>query len=239
MSILATTMNKENILSVYKKLQMARLALVQTTLKKSGRNKFAGYEYFELGDFIPTIHALFDQVGLCGVVSFGEHATLTIYDTEGDGQIVFATPIVMAENAKGQPIQSLGSTHTYLRRYLWLMAMEIVEHDVIDALPQELKPTNVAPKPVAPLGDSFLADEKNAMADHIEGKKQAQEMLVAMLIEFGKDCTTTAQLTSLWKKNQTEIDLLKSGNEEQYKKLQGHFAEFKLNVKGIDNEKRV
>ena len=46
-------MNKENILSVYKKLQMARLALVQTTLKKSGRNKFAGYEYFELGDFIP------------------------------------------------------------------------------------------------------------------------------------------------------------------------------------------
>jgi hypothetical protein len=119
------------------------------------------------------------------------------------------------------------------------MAMEIVEHDVIDALPQESKPTNVAPKPVAPLGDSFLADEKNAMADHIEGKKQAQEMLVAMLIEFGKDCTTTAQLTSLWKKNQTEIDLLKSGNEEQYKKLQGHFAEFKLNVKGIDNEKGV
>jgi hypothetical protein len=224
-------MNKENILSVYKKLQMARLALVQTTLKKSGRNKFAGYEYFELGDFIPDIHALFDQIGLCGVVSFGENATLTIYDTEGDGQIVFATPIVMAENAKGQAIQSLGSTHTYLRRYLWLMAMEIVEHDVIDALPQELKPTNVAPKPVAPLGDSFLADEKNAMVDHIEGKKQAQEMLVAMLIEFGKDCKTTAQLTSLWKKNQTEIDLLKSGNEEQYKKLQGHFAEFKLNVK--------
>jgi len=234
MSILATTMNKENILSVYKKLQMARLALVQTTLKKSGRNKFAGYEYFELGDFIPTIHALFDQVGLCGVVSFNEHATLTIYDTEGDGQIVFATPIVMAENAKGQAIQSLGSTHTYLRRYLWLMAMEIVEHDVIDALPQESKPTNVAPNPVVIVPKPVAPVESN-----FKDREQAQEMLVAMLIEFGKDCTTTAQLTSLWKKNQTEIDLLKSGNEEQYKKLQGHFAEFKLNVKGIDNEKGV
>lgn len=234
MSILATTMNKENILSVYKKLQMARLALVQTTLKKSGRNKFAGYEYFELGDFIPTIHALFDQVGLCGVVSFGEHATLTIYDTEGDGQIVFATPIVMAENAKGQAIQSLGSTHTYLRRYLWLMAMEIVEHDVIDALPQESKPTNVAPNPVVIVPKPVAPVESN-----FKDREQAQEMLVAMLIEFGKDCKTTAQLTSLWKKNQTEIDLLKSGNEEQYKKLQGHFAEFKLNVKGIDNEKGV
>jgi hypothetical protein len=226
-------MNKENIVSVYKKLQMARLALVQTTLKKSGRNKFAGYEYFELGDFIPTIHALFDQVGLCGVVSFNEHATLTIYDTEGDGQIVFATPIVMAENAKGQAIQSLGSTHTYLRRYLWLMAMEIVEHDVIDALPQQESKqpvnlgTNYTPKPIAPVESNF------------KDREQAQEMLVAMLIEFGKDCTTTAQLTSLWKKNQTEIDLLKSGNEEQYKRLQGHFAEFKLNVKGIDNEKGV
>jgi hypothetical protein len=227
-------MNKENILSVYKKLQMARLALVQTTLKKSGRNKFAGYEYFELGDFIPTIHALFDQVGLCGVVSFGEHATLTIYDTEGDGQIVFATPIVMAENAKGQAIQSLGSTHTYLRRYLWLMAMEIVEHDVIDALPQESKPTNVAPNPVVIVPKPVAPVESN-----FKDREQAQEMLVAMLIEFGKDCKTTAQLTSLWKKNQTEIDLLKSGNEEQYKKLQGHFAEFKLNVKGIDNEKGV
>jgi len=221
-------------LSVYKKLQMARLALVQTTLKKSGRNKFAGYEYFELGDFIPTIHALFDQVGLCGVVSFNEHATLTIYDTEGDGQIVFATPIVMAENAKGQAIQSLGSTHTYLRRYLWLMAMEIVEHDVIDALPQESKPTNVAPNPVVIVPKPVAPVESN-----FKDREQAQEMLVAMLIEFGKDCTTTAQLTSLWKKNQTEIDLLKSGNEEQYKKLQGHFAEFKLNVKGIDNEKGV
>lgn len=227
MSILATTMNKENILSVYKKLQMARLALVQTTLKKSGRNKFAGYEYFELGDFIPDIHALFDQIGLCGVVSFGENATLTIYDTEGDGQIVFATPIVMAENAKGQAIQSLGSTHTYLRRYLWLMAMEIVEHDVIDALPQqESKPTNVAPNPVVIVPKPVAPVESN-----FKDREQAQEMLVAMLIEFGKDCTTTAQLTSLWKKNQTEIDLLKSGNEEQYKKLQGHFAEFKLNVK--------
>jgi len=221
-------------LSVYKKLQMARLALVQTTLKKSGRNKFAGYEYFELGDFIPTIHALFDQVGLCGVVSFNEHATLTIYDTEGDGQIVFATPIVMAENAKGQAIQSLGSTHTYLRRYLWLMAMEIVEHDVIDALPQESKPTNVAPNPVVIVPKPVAPVESN-----FKDREQAQEMLVAMLIEFGKDCTTTAQLTSLWKKNQTEIDLFKSGNEEQYKKLQGHFAEFKLNVKGIDNEKGV
>lgn len=213
---------------------MARLALVQTPIKKTGKNKHINYEYFDLGDFIPTIHAIFDQVGLCGVVNFGEQATITIHDTEGDGQIVFTSPIVMAENAKGQDIQSLGSTHTYMRRYLWMMAMEIVDADVIDTLPQQvrIKPSvnldeKITTKPVAPVDSNF------------KDREQAQDMLVAMLIEFGKDCTTTAQLTSLWKKNQTEIDLLKSGNEEQFKKLQGRFAEFKLNVEGIDNEKGV
>ena len=38
-------------MSVYKKLQEARIKLQNTELKKSGHNKFAGYKYFELGDF--------------------------------------------------------------------------------------------------------------------------------------------------------------------------------------------
>jgi hypothetical protein len=33
----------------------ARIRLQSTELKKSGLNKFAGYTYFELGDFIPAI----------------------------------------------------------------------------------------------------------------------------------------------------------------------------------------
>ena len=57
-------------MSVYKKLMIARLKLQQLSLKKSGHNKFAGYQYFELGDFLPSVQDLFGEVGLCGTVSF-------------------------------------------------------------------------------------------------------------------------------------------------------------------------
>jgi len=39
----------------------------------------------------------------------------------------------MVSNPKGHVIQNLGSTHTYLRRYLWVMALELVESDEVDA----------------------------------------------------------------------------------------------------------
>ena len=36
-------------MGVHKKLMEARIALQAAPLKKSGHNKFAGYQYFELG----------------------------------------------------------------------------------------------------------------------------------------------------------------------------------------------
>lgn len=138
-------------MTVYKKLQEARAVMATTPLKKSGKNKFAGYEYFELGDFLPTAHEVFRIAGLCGVFSLDDSsATLRIHDVESEDQITFFTPTVMAHNPKGQPIQDLGSTHTYLRRYLWLMALELTENDQIDALPPAEIPREVqqvAPKP--------------------------------------------------------------------------------------------
>jgi hypothetical protein len=111
-------------MSVYKKLQEARIQLQNTKLNKSGNNKYAGFNYFELGDFIPQVTEIFNKIGLCGVVSFTfDTAYLTVHETEGDGFITFTSPLVMAENAKGQAIQSLGATHTYFRRYLWLLCM--------------------------------------------------------------------------------------------------------------------
>jgi hypothetical protein len=108
--------------------------LQQAPLKKSGHNKFAGYSYFELGDFLPTINQIFSRVGLCGVVSFDkELATLTITDTEDSTEIKLTSPMAEA-NLKGcHPIQNLGAVETYTRRYLWVSAMEIVEHDALDS----------------------------------------------------------------------------------------------------------
>jgi len=119
---------------VHKKLMQARIMLQNAPLKKSGHNKFAGYSYFELGDFIPTINQIFNEIGLCGVVSYdSEIASLTITDVDDGTNIIITSPMADA-NLKGcHPIQNLGAVETYTRRYLWVTAMEIVEHDALDS----------------------------------------------------------------------------------------------------------
>jgi hypothetical protein len=121
-------------MSIHKKLMQARIKLQNTELNKTGHNKFAGYKYFELGDFLPSINTIFNELGLCGVVSFtSELATLTITDVEDSSFILITSPMADA-NLKGcHPIQNLGAVETYNRRYLWVTAMEIVEHDALDA----------------------------------------------------------------------------------------------------------
>jgi hypothetical protein len=130
---------------VYEKLQKARIKLQNTALKKSGYNRFAEYKYFELGDFLPAIQSIFSELKLCPVVSFGtELATLRIIDTENGGCITFTSPMAQA-NLKGcHPIQNLGAVETYSRRYLYVTALEIVEHDAIDSSePVSAKPITV------------------------------------------------------------------------------------------------
>ena len=155
-------------MSVHKKLNEARIALQGEKLNKSGNNKFAGYTYFELGDFLPTINRIFNNIGLCGVVSFGEElATLTITDVDDNSSVVITSPMKEA-NLKGcHPIQNLGAVETYTRRYLWVTALEIVEHDVLDATTGKDAKNNVlsvtngqAPKtPLAGALDGFNEEE--------------------------------------------------------------------------------
>lgn len=121
-------------MSIYKKLQDARVALHSMPLKKSGVNKFAGYNYFELGDFLPQTQRIFGDVGLCGVISYNdERATLTIHDTETEETIVITSPMREAALKGCHPIQNLGAVETYQRRYLWVAAMELVENDALDS----------------------------------------------------------------------------------------------------------
>jgi hypothetical protein len=130
---------------VYEKLQQARIKLQHTELKKSGHNKFAGYKYFELGDFLPAIQSIFFELKLCPVVSFGtELATLRIIDTENGGCVTFTSPMAEAQLKGCHPIQNLGAVETYSRRYLYVTALEIVEHDAIDSSePVSAKPITV------------------------------------------------------------------------------------------------
>lgn len=134
---------------VHTKLMQARIKLQGMELKKSGENRFAGYKYFELGDFLPATMAIFHELGLASVVSFDrEFARLCIVDCE-DGTVINITSPMAEANLKGaHPIQNLGAVESYQRRYLWLAAMEIVEHDIIDASAGSEPPPKPAPKPM-------------------------------------------------------------------------------------------
>ena len=139
----------EQTMNVYAKLSKARLLLQQKKLKKSGKNKFSGFDYFELSDFLPSINEIFNEVGLCsqfyiqeknsvdedtGETGGNETAKLFILNVENPNEcILFSSPVEKAEMKGATPIQMLGAKHTYMRRYLWLIAMEICENDEIDA----------------------------------------------------------------------------------------------------------
>ena len=131
---------------VYSKLQKARVLLQELPLKKSGFNSFAGFRYFELSDFLPSINVIFDNLGLCSVFSISEGiATLRIFDSEFGGVVYFRSPTAEAGAGKAPPIQALGSMHTYLRRYLMLNALEITEHDAVDATIKKDEPRSAKP----------------------------------------------------------------------------------------------
>ena len=169
-------------MGVHKKLMEARIALQAAPLKKSGHNKFAGYQYFELGDFLPTINQIFSKVGLCGVVSFDkELATLTITDTEDNSEIKLTSPMADA-NLKGcHPIQNLGAVETYTRRYLWVSAMEIVEHDALDSS-APLKEEKVVISPTQGIADTLPPEEMEYLRElameimSLDGKQGLEKM---------------------------------------------------------------
>jgi hypothetical protein len=126
-------------MSVFTKLNEARSKFHALKLEKTGHNKFAGYYYFELGDFLIPALRIFTEVGLCAIVSFDkEMAQMLIVDTamnssEADSSILIRSPLGSAALKGCHEIQNIGACETYCRRYLWVAALEIVEHDALDA----------------------------------------------------------------------------------------------------------
>ena len=121
--------------SIFELLQEVRNVLSNTEIKKSGYNAFAKFNYFELKDFLSISTKLFNERGICPVFNIEldsngiEYARLDLI--KGMELITFRTPT--AEPSGNNPIQNLGAKITYLRRYLYLMALDLVENDVVDA----------------------------------------------------------------------------------------------------------
>ena len=223
-------------MSVYKKLQQARIALQGKKLTKSGKNKFAGYEYFELGDFLPTIQTICNDVGLCGVVSFNhEMAFLQINDVVDGTSIMFTSPMSSAALKGCHDVQNLGAVQSYLRRYLWVNAFEIVEHDALDATlgkdepakkveakVEKLEPKVEKPKPTNGPWQISLADNED---------------ISAWMDTLGAGCDALLSLTTsvddvatIFKTNRSVFDKAKALDEVAYSKLMEKFSATKKSL---------
>lgn len=239
-------------MTVYKKLQEARLLLQNTKLTKSGKNKFAGYEYFELGDFLPAIQTICQKVGLCGVVSFNqEMAYLTIYDTDGGDSnfVTFTSPMSSAALKGCHDVQNLGAVQTYLRRYLWTNAFEIVEHDALDATTGNEPVAKPAPKPVIKTVNGEPVDanlkpikpitgQKGEFQIVVSAKPEAEEDVLPWLENIKDGCKVLLALSEneedvmhIFKKNKNLFDIVKATDAVFFKELMALFTEAKNQLK--------
>ena len=120
-------------MTIFEKLNEARLRFQNAGVKKTGNNKFAGYTYYELADILPEINKLANELKFCCVVNFTpDLATLDFCDLEGDGRITFKSPMSSASLKGCHEVQNLGAVETYIKRYLYQNCFEIVENDVLD-----------------------------------------------------------------------------------------------------------
>ena len=159
-------------MSIHKKLSDAREHFHELELKKTGHNKFAGYKYFELGDFLIPALKVLKIYGIVSVISFGkEVATMKLIDIDKpDDFIEITSPMSSAALKGAHEIQNLGAVQTYLRRYLWVAALEIVEHDAIDSSPKTeegIKTKGPSPiiSPRGGIGDDLPTDIKEFLQE--------------------------------------------------------------------------
>lgn len=185
-------------MNVYQRLNEARSLFHRTKLQKTGHNKFAGYYYFELSDFVVPALDIFSKCGLLSVIKFGkEIAEMHIINVDKPEEVIVITSPMSEAALKGcHPVQNLGAVETYIRRYLWVAALEIVEHDALDATTGKKGdgPT-VRPTQGAEVSDermSVVADVREAIID-----RMSQDDIIGAYEEY-LGITDPEEKTALW-----------------------------------------
>lgn len=185
-------------MSIYKRLNAARAKFHTLKLQKTGLNTFAKYKYFELGDFLIPALATFDEFELCAYISFGaELATMRIVDLTDGTAIEITSPMSTAALKGCHEVQNLGAVQTYLRRYLWVAALEIVEHDALDATTGAEKRAMIHQPTGTPIVDqhrmSVIVDVADAVRQHMADDDTAGAY------EEASGLNDAEERTQLWK----------------------------------------
>ena len=190
-----TKMANETPKNVYQKLLEARVLFMEEDVKKSGKNMNMSYKYFELQDIAPVATPIFQKVGLLPAVTFSDtEATMTIFNVDCPSDYInFTSPmreIAPIHSKSGSEvtnaIQRLGSVETYQRRYLYMIALDIVESDSIEPLTGADTPP--APKPAAPVTPEKRQEVTKTLTDPAGNATELQikglKTVMAKLLEI-------------------------------------------------------
>lgn len=171
--------------NVYQKLLSAREKFLEHGVSKSGKHMELRYKYFELDDIVPIAIGIFTDVGLVPLVSFTEEqALMTMVNTDNPEETIqFSCPMrYPSENKMVNPVQALGSAQTYLRRYLYMIALDICEPDTIEPTTKnESRATTNAPatpEERKAIKEDLTSPADNASALQIKGLKAVCKKIV-------------------------------------------------------------
>lgn len=181
-------------LNVFQKLMLARSMFLEAGVQKSGKNMKLKYKYFELDDIVPIATPIFKELNLIALTTFtNEVASLTVVNCENPTEsITFTSPMkeiepIVSSTTGGEvtnAIQRLGSVETYQRRYLYMIALDVVESDEMEATTGMNEPSP-APEPHPPvtpekreeIKKELTATEENADELQLEALKNAVKKL--------------------------------------------------------------
>lgn len=181
-------------MNVRQKLAKARLYFLNRKVAKTGKNMHLEFKYFELEDIVPVAIRIFANVGLTSFTDFnGETASMTVLNTDNPEEpgITFTLPYrenkpIISNQGKEvtNPMQALGASTTYLRRYLWMMALDITEPDEVDATlgSEDAENDEETPAPKEkPKAPATAAERKAAKKDMTATDGPADELQVTAL----------------------------------------------------------
>lgn len=219
-------------MNVRQKLAQARLEFLDSRVEKSGKNMHLEFRYFELEDIVPTATRIFARVGLVSFTDFnGETATMTILNTDNldEPGITFTLPYrenkpIISNQGKEvtNPMQALGASTTYLRRYLWMMVLDITEPDEVDAnlgADTEGAPAKETAKPPATPEERQSTKQKLTGADGPADELQITALKTACKELMARDETQEEFVQQIAMKTNGFTEITRSACEQLIKHL--------------------
>ena len=126
---------KPSAAGVKAKLLAAKKEILETKIKKEGKNTFSKYDYFTPSQITALVTKACINNGLITVFSIKEKkgtytGYLNVMSVDSEDEIIFSIPTAMPDIKATNITQKLGGMVTYTQRYLEMVAFGITDNNL-------------------------------------------------------------------------------------------------------------